>query len=42
VADGATADALLFDDNLELTDVFAKGRQMMRNREIIVRGTFEE
>ena len=42
IKQGATADALLFDDNLELTDVFAKGRQMMRNREIIVRGTFEE
>ena len=38
---GACANALLFDENFELTDVFAKGRQMMRSGEIIVKGTFE-
>lgn len=41
VAAGATANALLFDENFTLTDVFAKGRQLMRNREVIVKGTFE-
>lgn len=41
VATGATANALLFDENFTLTDVFAKGRQLMRNREVIVKGTFE-
>lgn len=39
---GAVANALLFDDNFNLTDVFAKGRGMMRSGEIIVKGVFEE
>ncbi|MCI5850926.1 MAG: beta-aspartyl-peptidase [Sutterellaceae bacterium] len=42
VAEGACANALLFDPDLTLTDVFSKGRQMMREKEIIVKGTFEE
>ena len=39
---GAVANALLFDDNFNLTDVFAKGRGMMRSGDIIVKGVFEE
>ncbi len=39
---GAVANALLFDDAFNLTDVFAKGRGMMRSGEIIVKGVFEE
>ncbi len=41
VAVGAVANALLFDENFNLTDVFAKGRGLMRSGEIIVKGTFE-
>ncbi|MCF0254235.1 MAG: beta-aspartyl-peptidase [Duodenibacillus sp.] len=41
VADGAVANALLFDENLQLTDVFAKGASMMRSGEIVARGTYE-
>ena len=39
---GGCADFNLFDENMNLVHVFAKGRQMMRNGEIIVKGTFEE
>ncbi len=39
---GAVANALLFDENFNLTEVFAKGRTMMRSGEIVVKGTFEE
>ena len=39
---GGSADLNLFDENLNLVHVFANGRQMMRNGEIIVKGTFEE
>ena len=39
---GGSADLNLFDEDLNLVHVFAKGRQMMRNGEIIVKGTFEE
>lgn len=39
---GNCADLNLFDENMNLVHVFAKGRQMMRNGEIIVKGTFEE
>ena len=39
---GAVANALLFDENFNLTDVFAKGRGMMRSGDIIVKGVFEE
>ena len=41
VAVGAVANALLFDENFNLTDVFAKGRGLMRSGEIIVKGVFE-
>lgn len=39
---GGSADLNLFDEDLNLVHVFAKGRQMMREGEIIVKGTFEE
>ena len=39
---GGSADLNLFDENLNLVHVFANGRQMMREGEIIVKGTFEE
>lgn len=42
IAEGKCADINLFDQNMELVHVFAKGQQMMRNKEIIVKGTFEE
>ncbi len=42
IAAGKCADINLFDENMELVHVFAKGQQMMRNKEIIVKGTFEE
>lgn len=42
IAQGKCADINLFDQNMELVHVFAKGQQMMRNKEIIVKGTFEE
>ncbi|MCL4124289.1 UNVERIFIED_CONTAM: hypothetical protein GTU68_051558 [Idotea baltica] len=38
---GCDADLCFFDENLKLTDVFANGKQMMKNTEIIVKGTFE-
>jgi beta-aspartyl-dipeptidase (metallo-type) len=38
---GADADFCLFDDQLNLTDVVAKGRVMMQDGEMIVKGIFE-
>jgi len=38
---GCDADFCFFDANLKLTDVFANGKQMMKDTEIIVKGTFE-
>ncbi len=42
IAAGKCADINLFDENMQLVHVFAKGVQMMKNKEIIVKGTFEE
>lgn len=42
VAAGSSADLCLFDENMNLRHVFALGQQMMRDGEIIVKGTFEE
>ena len=42
VETGACANACLFDENWNLTDVVSKGRFLMRNSEVIVKGTFEE
>lgn len=38
---GADADFCVLSDNLDLTNVFAKGKQLMSNKELIVRGNFE-
>lgn len=38
---GADADLNLFDENMNLVHVFAKGRQMMRSGQVVVKGTFE-
>ncbi|MEY2923517.1 MAG: hypothetical protein RLZZ337_57 [Bacteroidota bacterium] len=38
---GADADFCVLTDNYELTNVFAKGKQLMSNKELIVRGNFE-
>lgn len=35
------ADFCVFDDDLNLVDVFAKGQQMMKDGEVIVKGNFE-
>ena len=37
---GADADLVLLDDALDLTDVVARGRLLMRERRLLVRGTF--
>ena len=41
VETGACANACLFTEDFELKGVFARGREMMRDSEIIVKGTFE-
>jgi len=41
IAVGSDADFCAFDDNLVLTDVFARGKQMMNNGKIIITGNFE-
>lgn len=41
IAQGKDADILLLDQDLALVDVLAKGKILMANREIIVKGTFE-
>ncbi len=38
---GADAALNLFDENMNLVHVFAKGRQMMRSGQVVVKGTFE-
>lgn len=42
LAVGMHADINFFDENWELQTVFAKGVAMMRNKELLVKGTFEE
>ncbi len=39
---GADADLCCLNQNFELTDVFAKGQQMMKDGDVIVKGNFEE
>lgn len=41
IAIGFDADFCFLDEQLELTDVFARGQQMMRDKEIVVKGNFE-
>ena len=38
---GSDADICVFDKDFNLIHVFAKGKQMMKNKEVIVKGTFE-
>ena len=42
VSAGSSADLCLFDENMNLRHVFSLGQQMMRDGEIVVKGTFEE
>jgi len=39
---GKDADCVILDENLDIITVIAKGKVMMRDKEIIVKGTFEE
>jgi beta-aspartyl-dipeptidase (metallo-type) len=39
---GNDADILILDKNLEITDVFAKGKRMIGEGKLLVKGTFEE
>lgn len=41
VAVGMDADLLVFDDELELSDVFMKGRRVMDSGKVVVKGAFE-
>lgn len=41
VAVGNSADMCLFDENWELQDVYSKGVLMMKNNELLQKGTFE-
>lgn len=41
IAVGFDADFCVFNQELELTNVFAKGKQLMQNKNIIAKGTFE-
>jgi len=38
---GNDADIVIIDENLEITDVFARGKRMIGDRKILVKGTFE-
>ncbi len=42
VAPGTDADLILLDANLELRDVFARGRRLMADGRLVVKGTFSE
>ncbi len=39
---GCDADLVLIDENLEITDVFARGKRMISDKKILVKGTFED
>jgi beta-aspartyl-dipeptidase (metallo-type) len=41
IAVGFDADLCAFDANFQLQDVFARGKQMMRNTKVIVKGNFQ-
>lgn len=42
VAEGGDADLVILDEDLDIDTVFTKGRCMVRNKEVLVRGTFED
>ncbi|VDZ85177.1 Isoaspartyl dipeptidase [Kluyvera intermedia] len=41
LAPGCDADFLVLDEELNIREVWAKGRQMVRDNKAIVKGTFE-
>jgi beta-aspartyl-dipeptidase (metallo-type) len=41
IAVGSDADLCCFDDQLNLTDVFANGKQLMKDSKVMVKGNFE-
>jgi len=41
IAVGSDADLCCFDENLNLTDVFANGKQMMKDRKVTIKAIFE-
>lgn len=42
IAPGADADLLVFNDKLDIEGVFARGRVAMWNKEVLLKGRFEE
>lgn len=42
VAEGGDADLVILDENLDIDGVYAMGRCMMKNKEVLIRGTFED
>jgi beta-aspartyl-dipeptidase (metallo-type) len=42
IAVGADADLCFFDEQITLTDVWAKGNMMMENEQVLVKGSFEK
>ena len=42
LAEGSDADMVLLDENLDITDVFALGKQFVRNKKVIRKGTYED
>ena len=42
LAEGSDADMVLLDENLDITDVFALGKQFVRSKKVIRKGTYED
>jgi len=42
IKEGYDADILLLDNNYDIDTVFMKGKTMMRNKEVLIKGAFEE
>ena len=42
IKEGADGDVLLFDQNMELDTFIAGGRILMKNKEILQKGTYEK
>jgi beta-aspartyl-dipeptidase (metallo-type) len=42
IAVGADADFCFFDENINLNDVWARGKLMMENEQVLVKGSFEK
>lgn len=41
LAEDSDADMILLDENLDINDVFALGKQFVKNKKVIVKGTYE-